>query len=44
MMNKTEQIQKLYEDAVVCHMVCHGYSEDRARVEAVKLSKTIVHG
>ena len=39
MMNKSEQIHKLYEDAVVIHLVSRGYPEDRARAEAIKITK-----
>jgi hypothetical protein len=42
MTNKDEQLKKLYEDAVESHMLGRGFTEDRARVEAQKISKIIV--
>jgi len=40
MINRTEQIQKLYEDAVAYHLLSLGYPEDRARTEAVRIAKS----
>ncbi|MCX6665716.1 MAG: hypothetical protein NT038_06625 [Euryarchaeota archaeon] len=41
-MNTAEQVKKLYEDAVVNHMLGKGYSEERVRAEAQKISNIIV--
>jgi len=43
MMNNAEQVKKLYEDAVLYHMLDAGYSENSARVKAQRISNIIVN-
>ena len=43
MVKNAEQVKKLYEDAVLYHMLDAGYSVFRARVKAQKISKNAVN-